>query len=143
MCFNLFDFFSTPRKRRKSKRTLGRKSYRKGHKFEKKTDSFLAKLGYKVLRSTVHSKKRAEFDRVVADKHGRLFAVEIKATKQKVGAPVVKKFKKKVDKHKIFHGGIMVSEKGYAKTGEKEAKRQGVKALKYRKPRRKSSGDWF
>jgi len=62
-----------------------------------------------VTKSRVRSKRREEFDGLATDKRGHTFGVEVKATKQKVAPAVVRKLKKKVDKNKLLHGGIIVS----------------------------------
>lgn len=127
-------FFSEPRRRKtkkQRKREKGRRSYRKGEQFEKKAYPFLARKGYKVTKSRVRSKKREEFDGLATDKHGRTYGVEVKATKQKVSAKVVRGLKKKVDKSRLLRGGIIVSKSGFTKDAEREAKRGGIKLLKY------------
>jgi len=127
-------FFSEPRRRKtkkQRKREKGRRSYRKGERFEKKAYPFLARKGYKVTKSRVRSKKREEFDGLATDKHGRTYGVEVKATKQKVSAKVVRGLKKKVDKSRLLRGGIIVSKSGFTKDAEREAKRGGIKLLKY------------
>jgi len=138
-------FFSEPRKRktkRQKKREKGRRSYRKGQEFEKKAYPFLARKGFKVTKSRVRSKKREEFDGLATDKHGRTHGVEVKATKQKVSAKVVRGLKKKVDKSRLLRGGIIVSKSGFTKEAEKEAKHSGIKLMKYKQKRKKKSG-WF
>jgi len=138
-------FFSEPRKRKtkkQKKREKGRRSYRKGQQFEKKAYPFLARKGFKVTKSRVRSKKREEFDGLATDKHGRTHGVEVKATKQKVSAKVVRGLKKKVDKSRLLRGGIIVSKSGFTKEAEKEAKRSSIKLLKYKQKRKKKSG-WF
>lgn len=138
-------FFSEPRKRKtkkQKKREKGRRSYRKGQQFEKKAYPFLARKGFKVTKSRVRSKKREEFDGLATDKHGRTHGVEVKATKQKVSAKVVRGLKKKVDKSRLLRGGIIVSKSGFTKEAEKEAKRSGIKLMKYKQKRKKKS-DWF
>lgn len=139
-------FFSEPRRKTKAqkRREKGRRSYRKGKQFEKKGYSFLGRTlkGYKITKTPVRSKRRDEFDALAIDKHGHAYAIEIKNTKQKVGVAVVRKLKKKVTKHKGFlHGGIIVSKSGFTKSSETEAKRQGIKTLKYKQKRKTS--DWF
>jgi Holliday junction resolvase-like predicted endonuclease len=138
-------FFSEPRKRKtkkQKKREKGRRSYRKGQQFEKRAYPFLARKGFKVTKSRVRSKKREEFDGLATDKHGRTHGVEVKATKQKVSAKVVRGLKKKVDKSRLLRGGIIVSKSGFTKEAEKEAKRSGIKLMKYKQKRKKKS-DWF
>ena len=136
-------FFSEPRKRKTKKQRLrekGRRSYRKGEHFEKKAYPFLARQGFKVTKSRVRSKRREEFDGLATDKHGHAHGVEVKATKQKVGVAVVRKLKKKVVRNKLLHGGIIVSKSGFTKSAEQEAKKQGIKTLKYKQKRKKSNG---
>lgn len=139
-------FWSKPRKRKSKKqkaREKGRRAYRKGENFEKKAYPFLARKGFKVTKSRVRSKRREEFDGLATDKHGHTYGVEVKATKQKVSATVVRKLKKKVDRNKLLHGGIIISQKGFAKSAEQEANRSGnIKTLKYKQKRRKKKG-WF
>ena len=138
-------FFSEPRKRKTKKqktREKGRRSYRKGQQFEKRAYPFLARKGFKVTKSRVRSKKREEFDGLATDKHGRTYGVEVKATKQKVSAKVVRGLKKKVDKSRLLRGGIIVSKSGFTKEAEKEAKRSDIKLMKYKQKRKKKS-DWF
>jgi Ribonuclease G/E len=101
----------------------------------------LARQGFKVTKSRVRSKRREEFDGLATDKHGHTHGVEVKATKQKVTVAVVRKLKKKVAKNKLLHGGIIVSRSGFTKSAEKEAKKHGIKTLKY-KQKRKKSNDW-
>jgi hypothetical protein len=140
-------FWSEPRKRksRKQKATeKGRRSYRKGKEFEDKVDPFLKRKGkVSVLPTRVHSKGlKEEFDRVVADNHGRLYGVEIKATKQKVGVRTVDKFQRKISKHKsLLHGGFFVSKSGFTKEAESK-KHKGIKKLTYEKKRKKKSEGW-
>jgi len=79
-----------------------------------------------------------------ASKAGRHYAVEAcmhKHTKQKVNAKVVRKLKKKIDRSAGFvKGGVIVSRSGFTKDAEREAKKKGIKTLKYKQKRRK--GDW-
>ena len=86
---------------------------------------------------------KEEFDRIVADEHGRLYAVEVKATKQKVGAKEVDKFQKKINKHKgLLHGGFFVSKSGFTKEAESK-KHKGIKKLTPpKKRRRRSDSGW-
>lgn len=138
-------FWSTPRKRKSRKqktREKGRRAYRKGENFEKKAYPFLARKGFKVTKSRVRSKRREEFDGLATDKHGHTHGVEVKATKQRVSAAVVKNLRKKVTRNKLLHGGIIVSQKGFTKSAEQEAKRSGIKTFKY-KQKRKKSDSWF
>ena len=138
-------FFSEPRRRKSRKQKLrekGRRSYRKGEQFEKKAYPFLSKKGFKVTKSRVRSKKREEFDGLATDKHGRTYGVEVKSTKQKVSAKVIRGLKKKIDRNRLLRGGIVVSKKGFTKDAEKEAKRSGIKTFKY-KQRRKKSDSWL
>jgi Holliday junction resolvase-like predicted endonuclease len=138
-------FFSEPRRRKSKKQKLrekGRRSYRKGEQFEKKAYPFLARKGFKVTKSRVRSKRREEFDGLATDKHGHTHGVEVKATKQKVSVAVVRKLKKKVARNKLLHGGIIVSQKGFTKSAEQEAKKSGIKTFKY-KQKRKKSDSWF
>lgn len=65
----------------------------------------------------------------------------MKATKQKVSVAVVRKLKKKVDRNKLLHGGIIVSKSGFTKSAEQEAKKHGIKTLKYKQKRRKND-EW-
>lgn len=102
----------------------------------------MARKGFKVTKSRVRSKKREEFDGLATDKHGRTHGVEVKATKQKVSAKVVRGLKKKVDKSRLLRGGIIVSKSGFTKEAEKEAKRSDIKLMKYKQKRKKKS-DWF
>jgi hydrogenase maturation factor len=102
----------------------------------------LARQGFKVTKSRVRSKRREEFDGLATDRHGHTHAVEVKATKQKVNVAVVRRLKRKVGHHKLLHGGIIVSKSGFTKSAEQEAKKQGIKTLKYKQKRRKTSG-WF
>jgi Holliday junction resolvase-like predicted endonuclease len=111
--------------------------------FEKKAYPFLARKGFKVTKSRVRSKRREEFDGLATDKHGHTHGVEVKATKQKVSVAVVRKLKKKVARNKLLHGGIIVSQKGFTKTAEQEAKKSGIKTFKYKQKRKKSSGWLF
>jgi Holliday junction resolvase-like predicted endonuclease len=141
-------FFSEPRRRKSKKQKLrekGRRSYRKGKAFEDKVDPFLKRKGkVSVLSTRVHSKGlKEEFDRIVADNHGRLYGVEIKATKQKVGVRTVDKFQKKINKHKSFlHGGFFVSKSGFTKEAESK-KHKGIKKLTYKRKRKKKSSGWL
>lgn len=132
------------RKTRKQKklREKGRRSYRKGEKFEKKAYPFLRTKGFKVTKSRVRSKSRAEFDGLATDKHGRTYGVEVKSTKTKVTSSTIKRLKKKVDKHKLLRGGIVVSKKGFTTPALQEAKRSGIKTFKYKQKRKKETG-WF
>jgi len=50
--------------------------------------------------------------------------------------------KRKVSHHKLLHGGIIVSKSGFTKSAEQEAKKQGIKTLKYKQKRKKNNG-WF
>jgi Holliday junction resolvase-like predicted endonuclease len=97
-------FWSEPRRKSKKQRLREKhkRSYRKGKEFENKVEPFLKrKVKISVLSTRVHSKGlREEFDRIVADKHGKLYAVEVKATKQKVGVQAVDKFQRKISKYK-------------------------------------------
>jgi len=88
-------------------------SYKKGEKFEKKAYPFLRGKGYKIIKSRVRSRTRAEFDGLATDKHGRTFGVETKSTKQKVTSTTIRRLKEKVDKHKLLRGGVIVSKKGF------------------------------
>ncbi|MCJ7560207.1 restriction endonuclease [Candidatus Bathyarchaeota archaeon] len=109
-------FFETKRKRKTKQqkvREKGRRSYKKGLDGEKRADPFLARKGFHVHKTRVHSKRREEFDRLATDKHGRTYGVEVKYTQQKVTSPVVRKLKRKVDKSGLLHGGIVVSKKGF------------------------------
>ena len=139
-------FFSEPRRRKSKKQKLrekGRRSYRKGERFEKKAYPLLARKGFKVTKSRVRSKKREEFDGLATDKHGHTHAVEVKSTKQKVSVAVVKKLKKKVSHHKLLHGGIIVSKSGFTKSAEQEAKKNGIKTIRFKRKRKKKSSGWF
>jgi hypothetical protein len=133
--------FSTPRKRRKTRaqkqKGKGRRSYKKGLDFEKKAYPLLARKGYKVTKARVRSKKREEFDGVATDRRGHMHAVECKNTKQKVNVAVVKNLKKKVSGNRLLHGGIIVSKKGFTKEAEQEAKKDGIKTIKYKQKRKK------
>ena len=136
-------FFSEPRRRKSKKQKLrekGRRAYRKGEHFEKKAYPFLARKGFKVTKSRVRSKRREEFDGLATDKHGHTHGVEVKATKQKVSIAVVRRLKKKVTRNKLLHGGIIVSQKGFTKSAEQEAKKSSIKTFKYKQKRRKSEG---
>jgi hydrogenase maturation factor len=123
-------------------REKGRRAYRKGEHFERKAYPFWARQGFKVTKSRVRSKRREEFDGLATDKHGHTHAVEVKATKQKVNVAVVRKLRRKVGHHKLLHGGIIVSKSGFTKSAEQEAKKHGIKTLKY-KQKRKKSDSWF
>jgi hypothetical protein len=83
-----------------------------------------------------------EFDMLATDKSGRTFGVEAKGTKQKVTSNVVKGLKRKIDGNRLLRGGIIVSKKGYTEPALKEAKRSGIKTLKYKQKRKKKTG-WF
>lgn len=136
-------FFSEPRRRKSRKQKLkekGRRSYRKGEKFEKKAYTFLRGKGFKVHKERIRF-KGGEIDGY-ASKGGRHYAVEAKNTKQKVNVKVVKKLKKKIGKSAGFvKGGVIVSKSGFTKDAEREAKKHGIKTLKYKQKRKKS--DWF
>ena len=69
-----------------------------------------------------------------------MHAVECKNTKQKVNAAVVKKLKKKVSGNRLLHGGIIVSKKGFTKEAKQEAKKDGIKTIKYKQKRKKKAG---
>jgi len=121
----------------------GRRSYRKGQAFEKKVYPFLARKGYKVTKSRVRSKRREEFDGLVTDKHRHTHGVEIKNTKLKVSAKVVKGLKKKVDRNRLLHSGVIVSKTGFTKDAENEAKRSGIKLFKFKQKKKKNDGWLF
>jgi HJR/Mrr/RecB family endonuclease len=132
-------------KRKSKKQKLmekGRRAYRKGENFEKKAYPFLARKGFKVTKSRVRSKRREEFNGLATDKHGHTHGVEVKATKQKVSVAVVRKLKKKLARNKLLHGGIIVSQKGFTKSAEREAQKSGIKTFKYKQKRRKSDSWW-
>ena len=93
--------------------------------------------GYKVTKSRVRSRTRAEFDGLATDKSGRTFGVEVKGTKQKVTSSTVRKLKKKVERHKLLRGGIIVSKSGFTDQALKEAKESDIKTLKYKRKRKK------
>jgi len=136
---------SKPRKKRKTKRALGRKSYRKGKEFEKKVYSFLRREGFKVHKTRLRFRK-GEFDGLATDKHGRTYGIEAKNTKQKVSATIVRNLKKKVDRNKplgLVKGVIVVSRKGFTQKAEQEAERAcgAIKTFKYKQKRKTS--DWF
>jgi len=139
--------FGTRRKKRKTReqktREKGKRSYSKGKAFEKKAYPLLARKGFKVTKSRVHSRKRDEFDGLATDKHGRTYGVEVKATKTKVTPSVVKGLKRKVSKHKLLHGGIIVSRKGFTESALREAKLAGITAIKYKSRRKKKRGWLF
>ena len=139
-------FAPARRRKRKTKeqkkKTRGKRSYRKGEEFEKKAYPFLRGKGYKVTKSRVRSSTRSEFDGLATDKSGRTFGVEVKGTKQRVTSTTVKKLKEKVERHKLLRGGIVVSKSGFTKPALKEAKRSGIKALKYKRKRKKKES-WF
>jgi len=50
--------------------------------------------------------------------------------------------KKKISKHKLLHGGIIVSRYGFKESALEEAKRAGIKTYKY-KPKRKKKKGWL
>ena len=139
-------FGPSRRKKRKTKeqkkKEKGRKSYRRGEEFEKKAYPFLRRKGYKITKSRVRSRTRAEFDGLATDKSGRTFGVEVKGTKQKVTSGTVRKLKSKVEKHKLLRGGIIVSKSGFTEPALKEAKKSGIKTLKYKRKRKKKES-WF
>jgi Ribonuclease G/E len=139
--------FQPVRKKRKTKaqkqREKGRRSYRKGEQFEKKVYPFLAKKGLKVTKSRVRSRRHEEFDGLATDKHGHTHGVEIKNTKQKVGLTVVRGLKRKINKHKLLHGGIIVSKRGFTESALEEAKREGIKTFKYKQKRKKKKKSWL
>jgi predicted RecB family endonuclease len=138
-------FFSEPRRRKSKKQKLkekGRRSYRKGEQFEKRAYTFLRSKGFKVHKERIRF-KAGEIDGY-ASKAGRHYAVEAKHTKQKVNAKVVRKLKKKIDRSAGFvKGGVIVSKSGFTKDAEQEAKKHGIKTLKYKQKRKKSSGWLF
>jgi len=120
----------------------GRRSYRKGEQFEKRAYTFLRSKGFKVHKERIQF-KAGEIDGY-ASKAGRHYAVEAKHTKQKVNAKVVRKLKKKIDRSAGFvKGGVIVSKSGFTKDAEQEAKKHGIKTLKYKQKRKKSSGWLF
>lgn len=120
----------------------GRRSYRKGEQFEKRAYTFLRSKGFKVHKERIRF-KAGEIDGY-ASKAGRHYAVEAKHTKQKVNAKVVRKLKKKIDRSAGFvKGGVIVSKSGFTKDAEQEAKKHGIKTLKYKQKRKKSSGWLF
>lgn len=138
-------FWSEPRKRKSRKqkaREKGRRSYRKGIAGEKKADPLLARKGFQVHKTRVHSKKRAEFDRLATDKHGRTYGVEVKYTKNKVTSPTIRKLKRKVDKSGLLHGGIVVA-KEYTASALGEAKHLHIKTYKFARKKRKRRTGWF
>lgn len=132
------------RKRRKTQeqkqREKGRSSYRKGENFEKKVYPFLTRKGFKVTKSRVRSRKREEFDGLATDKSGRTYGVEVKNTKQKVGATVVRNLRKKVDGNRLLRGGIVVSRSGFTDSALEEAKSSHIKTIKYKQRRVKKRG---
>lgn len=138
-------FWSEKRKRKSRKqkaREKGRRSYRKGITGEKKADPLLARKGFQVHKTRVHSKKRAEFDRLATDKHGRTYGVEVKYTKNKVTSPTIRKLKRKVDKSGLLHGGIVVA-KDYTTSALDEAKHLHIKTYKFTRKKRKKRTGWF
>jgi hypothetical protein len=138
-------FFSEPRRRKSKKQKLrekGRRSYRKGEHFEKKAYTFLRGKGFKVHKERIRF-KAGEIDGY-ASKAGRHYAVEAKNTRQKVSARTVRKLKKKIDRSAGFvKGGVIVSKKGFTKDAEREAKKHGIRTLKYKQKRRKSEWSLF
>lgn len=136
-------FFSEPRRRKSRKqkqREKGRRVYRKGKEFEKKAYKFLGSKGFKVHKERIRF-KGGEIDGVASKAH-RHYAVEAKNTKQKVSAKVVRRLKKKIDRSAgIVKGGVIVSKSGFTKDAEREAKKHGIKMLKYKQKRRKSD-EW-
>jgi len=137
--------FYEPRRRKskaQKKREKGRRAYRKGERFERKAYPFLSSKGYKVTKSRVRSRKREEFDALATDKSGRTFGVEVKSTKHKVTSSTVRHLKRKVDKQRLLRGGIIVSKRGFSEPALREAKRLGIKTLKYKQKRKKETG-WF
>jgi hypothetical protein len=72
----------------------------------------------------------------VRNKHRPTHGVEVKATKQKFSV-VVRKLKKKVTRNKILHGEMIVSQEGFTKSAEKEAKKSRIKPFKYKQKRKK------
>ncbi len=138
--------FGTRRKRKtkqQRRKAKGKRTYRKGLDGEKKADPFLRRRGFKVHKTRTHSRERAEFDRLATDKHGRTYGVEVKYTKQKVSAPVVRKLKKKVDRSGLLHGGIIISKKGLTAPAEEEAERLGVKSYVLKRKQRKKRWSLF
>jgi hypothetical protein len=138
--------FSAPRKKKtraQKKKEKGRRSYKKGLDFEKKAYPLLRRKGYKVTKTRVRSKKREEFDGLATDKLGHMHAVECKNTKQKVNVAVVKKLKRKVSGNRLLHGAIIISKKGFTKEAEQEAKKDGIKTIKYKQKRKKKTGFLF
>jgi predicted RecB family endonuclease len=127
---------------KKKLREKGKRSYRKGIAGEKKADPLLARKGFHVHKTRVHSKKRAEFDRLATDKHGRTYGVEVKYTKQKVTSPTIRKLKRKVDRSGLLHGGIVVA-KGYTSSALDEAKHLHIKTYEFKRKRRKKKTGWF
>jgi len=138
-------FFSEPRRRKSRKqkhKEKGRRSYRKGKEFEKKAYKFLRGKGFKVHKERIRF-KAGEIDGY-ASKSGRHYAVEAKNTKQKVNVRVIRKLKKKIDRSAGFvKGGVIVSKSGFTKEAEREAKKRGIKTLKYKQKRSRSEWSLF
>jgi predicted RecB family endonuclease len=106
----------------------------------KKAYTFLRGEGFKVHRERIRF-KAGEIDGY-ASKNGRHYAIEAKNTKQKVSAKTVRKLKKKIDRSAGFvKGGVIVSKSDFTKDAEREAKKSGIQAQKYKQKRRKTD-EW-